>query len=341
MALVDVTMLKRKFDSFKSVMEEQVKPVDVSSFVDDRFIQFKPGKTYKFRLLYTQSEHREGPFIEKYIHASRGENKKYVSAVCPKTDLKAYLQKCPVCANNKKLWDSGSETDRQLYSTHKPKFHGFALVYVVDDPGQRENNGHVKMIHYSVLAKRVFDWEIFGVVKDTGKKDSDNNENSEGETTEDVGDEIGYDVFKLEQGFDLIVKVESVPNEKWYKYTFKFARRATDVTMDTAEMDQEIEDIDFDSLICHYSDEEIQTYFNTHVLSQMETEDEPEHNDALGQIPPKQTTKATQQKPVTDLDAALEEGADLMFKPATPAVEDVEDVEDVEEDELAKLLADM
>jgi hypothetical protein len=92
-------------------------------------------KRYKLRLGLKGEVSREfGKIIcpsSEYVHGVNG------------------FQMCPVCRNNNKLWKdskNGSETAKQLYRQFKRKLNGYALVFMINDPVNPENNGKVKIV---------------------------------------------------------------------------------------------------------------------------------------------------------------------------------------------------
>jgi hypothetical protein len=66
--------------------------------------------------------------------------------------------KCPVCAHNNGLWNSGVESDKEIARKQKRKLSYYANVFVVKDPKHPENEGKVflykfgKKIHDKILA---------------------------------------------------------------------------------------------------------------------------------------------------------------------------------------------
>lgn len=220
------------FDKF--VNKQQTQKENKSSFYDGKFIKFERGNTYKFRLLYTPPSEgslrqrlNTGPFIELYNHGCKNEDGYYKSVVCPTTSGKSGWDKCPICKNNNVLWKSheaGNSSDKALYDLFKRKFHGYALVYVVNDPTTEENNGKVRLMHYTKGCKDFFQREIFGESDDY--------------------DSIGVDAFRLAGGYDFCITVDE--KSGYNNYTYRFANKPTDITADKDELETQLKELDFD-----------------------------------------------------------------------------------------------
>jgi hypothetical protein len=220
----------KAFDAFVNKQKEAAtKPT--SSMADERFIKFKQGSTYRFRLLWTTPDsdvRREGPFIELFNHGAKPPEGRYRSTVCFTTTLgNKGFDKCPICKNNTRLWDShtkGNTADKALYDMFKRKFHGYALVYVINDPVTPENNGQVRVMHYTKGCKDFFTRELFG--------------NDEGM------DPIGMDAFKIENGHDFYVSVGEKSGYNHYEY--KFATKPSTLEVDIPSLSKMVDAIGFD-----------------------------------------------------------------------------------------------
>jgi hypothetical protein len=252
---------ENKFNNYKNQKNEQ--QTKTSGFDDPRFVQFQAGNAYRFRLLYWENPepvHRNGPFLEYYNHSTKDRRGNRQTIICPTTfEPKAGFKKCPTCENNSRLWKSyegGNQVDGDLYKQFKRKFHGYAMVYVVSDPVTPENNGSVKMMHYTIRTKKWFDREIFGI-KSTWKSDGES-------TTDDVSDPVGIDAFKLDNGYDLIMTVTK--QGEWNNYEPKFARKPTSVEVDSVKLEADIKELDFDGTLRRSTEPEIENFFRNVVL---------------------------------------------------------------------------
>lgn len=255
-----------KFQSYKN--KAATKAQKSSGFNDPRFITFEANKKYKFRLLWWEDEkpetdktYRDSPFAETYIHSAKDESGKRHTITCPTTfdPTRAGFQACKCCETSSALYKSGkagSQKDADLYALYKRKFHGYALVYVVSDPTNPDNNGTVKMMHYSIKAKQFLDSEIFGIESTWGDKDDDDEDSG--------GDEVGEAAFQLKQGFDLIVTVKK--NGQWNDYQFKFARNASDVKVNEDTLEDEIKALKFDEIRKVTAPVEIEKFYTDVIL---------------------------------------------------------------------------
>jgi hypothetical protein len=255
-----------KFKSYKEKASNRA--LKSSGFSDERFINFEAGNKYKFRLLWWDDERpesdpdrRDAPFVETYIHTAKDDLGKRHTITCPTTfdSTSAGFKACKCCETSSTLYKSGQEgctKDAELYSLYKRKFHGYALIHVVSDPTTPENNGKVKLMHYSIKAKRFLDSEIFGIESTWGKDDNDEDNLD--------GDEVGEGAFQLENGFDLIVTVKK--NGQWNDYNFKFARTATTVSADLDTLEEEIKALRFDEIRKRSNPNEIENFYTDVIL---------------------------------------------------------------------------
>lgn len=258
----------KKFKSYKDKASNRAQKT--TGYYDNRFVNLEAGKKYKLRLLWfddespeTNPDRRDSPFLETYIHSAKDDSGKRHTVTCPTSfdQSPAGFKACKCCETSSALYKSGQEgskKDQELYSLYKRKFHGYALVYVVSDGSNPDNNGKVKLMHYSIRAKKFFDAEIFGI-EDTWKKDGE-----EDAVDEESGDEVGEGAFQLEKGYDLIVNVKK--NGQWNDYSFKFARNASTITIDEDDVEKQIKALDFDGLRKRTPANEIENFYTDVVL---------------------------------------------------------------------------
>lgn len=247
-----------KFDTYRKKLEESQK--QTSSFNAENYIDFKPGNTFKFRLIYFENpdSSREGPFIEKWVHSVKEENK-WFGITCPTTQFpKTGFEKCPICTNNSKLWASELKTDKALYDKFKRRFNGYALVYVVNDPVKPTNNNHVKIMRFGITIHNWLNKEIFGIISSKKRK------NDEAVAEEVDTEPVGFDAFKLKDGYDLFITVTE--KGEYNDYDCKFSRKATSIETDEAALEAEIKALNFDRELTSSTPEEISSFFNRFVL---------------------------------------------------------------------------
>lgn len=83
------------------------------------------------------------PFVKVHKHAFQ-ENGMWFIAECPST----IGQDCPVCQDNKRLWNSGIEDDKAIARKHKRDTKYIANVLIVKDPANPENEGKIKLYRF-------------------------------------------------------------------------------------------------------------------------------------------------------------------------------------------------
>lgn len=230
---------------------------------DERFIQFKAGNTFTFRLLYYVEDpiKRKRPFIERYNHGYWDDNaefNKLKEVTCPTSE---YLManngfnKCPVCKATRKFYKDGkdgSQTADELYSQFRRKFHGYALVYVVNDPINEDNNGQIKIMHFGITLEKWFKLQIFGIDEKGNTVDSET---------------IGLDAFKPKEGFNL--KIAVTKKGEYNNYTPEFVRKATSIDIDQSDIAEAAAELKFDEeFLTSTTAEELDEFYKTYVLSE-------------------------------------------------------------------------
>lgn len=249
----------------KKMVENQAKKGG-SGFNDDRLIQWEAGKTYKFRLLFYKNDNTEfdSPFITKWLHGARNADGKYKMITCPTTFYeKSGFDKCPVCKINNKLYHSKVESDYELYKKFRRKFNGYALVYVVQDKQNPDNEGHAKIIRFGIDIWRALKSKL-GI-----------------EVSEDTDPDDIYDfgeVFSLDEGYDLVVRVSKKGD--WLDYEVDFSKKKTALKFDADALEAELVELKFGEDIREESEERLQEFYDTCVLEDVSAEDENEVKDA-------------------------------------------------------------
>lgn len=209
---------------------------------------------------------------------------------CPTTHGPNNFDKCDTCTHNNKLYnswkDTGMERDKTLYDMYKRKFNGFALCYVIVDGSTPENNGHAKYFRFSIRQHRWLQREIHGIVS-----------SYDDEQTDDSFEKVGFDAFDLDKGYDLIISVSKQGD--YLNYDYKFARKATAIKYNIETLEAEITEIDFDKNITSSTDEDLQNFYRTVVIS----------SDEIDDIPRQDSGVASEEIPVDDIKDVNEEMA--------------------------------
>jgi hypothetical protein len=89
------------------------------------------------------------PWVKMYSHAFQGTGGWLIDNCLTTTS-----QKCPVCASNSELWNSGNDRDKETVRQRKRKLSYYSNIYVIKDPANPENEGKVFLFKFG---KKIFD----------------------------------------------------------------------------------------------------------------------------------------------------------------------------------------
>ena len=129
---------------------------DKGSNVDERIwkpVVDKSGNGYAIIRFLPESEGSELPWARLYTHAFQGPGGWYIE-----NSLTTVGEKDPVGEVNRRLWNSGEDTDKETARKQKRKLSYYSNILVVKDPKHPENEGKVflykygKKIHDKILA---------------------------------------------------------------------------------------------------------------------------------------------------------------------------------------------
>ena len=148
--------LKRKSQNNFSFLQKELEKSASGKQVDERF--WKPevdaaGNGYAVIRFLPAPEGETVPWAKLYSHAFQGIGGWYIE-----NSLTTLNEKDPVGEINRKLWNSGSDEDKETARKQKRKLQYYSNVYVVKDPKNPENEGRVflykygKKIHDKILA---------------------------------------------------------------------------------------------------------------------------------------------------------------------------------------------
>ena len=149
--------LKRKSQTnFSFLQKELEKSSTTGGGADERF--WKPeldasGNGYAVIRFLPAPEGETVPWAKLYSHAFQGPGGWYIE-----NSLTTKGEKDPVGEVNRKLWNSGSDDDKEVARKQKRKLSYYSNIYVVSDPKNPDNNGKVflykygKKIHDKILA---------------------------------------------------------------------------------------------------------------------------------------------------------------------------------------------
>ena len=150
------TDLKRKSQSNFQFLQKELEKSSTTTGADTRL--WKPeldasGNGYAVIRFLPAPDGESVPWAKVYSHAFKGTGGWLIDNC-----LTTNGDKCPVCAANTKLWNSGHESDKATARDRKRKLSYYSNIYVVTDPKNPDNEGNVmlfkygKKIHDKILA---------------------------------------------------------------------------------------------------------------------------------------------------------------------------------------------
>lgn len=148
--------LKRKSQNNFEFLQKELEKSSSGKNVDERF--WKPevdaaGNGYAVIRFLPAPEGETVPWAKVYSHAFQGPGGWYIE-----NSLSTLNEKDPVGEINRRLWNSGSDEDKETARKQKRKLSYYSNIYVVKDPKNPENEGRVflykygKKIHDKILA---------------------------------------------------------------------------------------------------------------------------------------------------------------------------------------------
>lgn len=327
--------LQKLFAEAKKLEVAKVQPSDDvgERKLDDRILYMKAGNTYRCRLVYrlTAGFDRKLPFINKEVHTAYGVEVPRGTqswVVCPTTDYvkgRAGFRDCPICSDVSRWYKefNTSEKSKMLYNTFKRKQADHAVVYVVSDPTNPENNGKMKIIKMNHDVSALLKWEIFGInLKDPNLLNED---------------AIGAKAFDFNDGYDVLFSVTKsnfpLPNgtvKDFDKPTASFTRRTSKIDVDDSEMQAMFEALKFDEDFYKKTPQpELLDWYNNIVLKntvQTSSVNVVEAVEKEEVVQPKVTAPATASTPKKN--TVVEQSVKQKPKPVVENVEEV-DIDDI------------
>ena len=148
--------LKRKSQNNFSFLQKELEKSSTGKQVDERF--WKPevdasGNGYAVIRFLPAPDGETIPWAKVYSHAFQGPGGWYIE-----NSLTTLGEKDPVGEVNRRLWNSGEDTDKETARKQKRKLSYYSNILVVKDPKHPENEGKVflykygKKIHDKILA---------------------------------------------------------------------------------------------------------------------------------------------------------------------------------------------
>jgi len=151
---MSLAALKKQSD-FSSLIDEynkQTTPQETKSFDDDRFWKpelDKSGNGYAVIRFLPAPDGEDIPWQRMFTHSFQGPGGWYIE-----NSLTTINKNDPVGEVNRRLWNTGSEADKETARRQKRKLSYFTNIYVVADPKHPEHEGKVFLYKFG---KKIFD----------------------------------------------------------------------------------------------------------------------------------------------------------------------------------------
>ena len=145
----------KKQSNISSLIDEynkQTTPQDTKSFDDDRIWKpelDKSGNGYAVIRFLPAPEGEDVPWQRMFTHSFQGPGGWYIE-----NSLTTINKNDPVGEVNRRLWNTGSEADKETARRQKRKLSYFTNIYVVADPKHPEHEGKVFLYKFG---KKIFD----------------------------------------------------------------------------------------------------------------------------------------------------------------------------------------
>jgi len=122
------------------------------SYKDDRFWRPELDKSsngYAVIRFLPAADGEDLPWAKYYSHGFKGKGGWYIEK-----SLTTIGQKDPVSEMNTELWNSGTESDKDIARERKRRLHYTSNILIVSDPANPQNEGKVFLYKYG---KKIFD----------------------------------------------------------------------------------------------------------------------------------------------------------------------------------------
>ena len=153
MSFANLKQSRGNFDKLTKELEKVSNPqTNQNSSSDDRFWKpelDKTGNGYAVIRFLPAVEGEELPWARVWSRAFQGPGGWYIE-----NSLTTLGQKDPVSEENSKLWNTGSEADKEIARKRKRKLSYFTNMLVISDPAHPENEGKVFLYKFG---KKIFD----------------------------------------------------------------------------------------------------------------------------------------------------------------------------------------
>jgi len=146
------TLKKRSGTSLEKLVQEAEKLNKQGPGADERFWKpelDKSGNGYAVIRFLPAPDGEDLPWAKVYSHAFQGPGGWYIE-----NSLTTVNKKDPVGEVNRKLWNSGIDSDKDIARKQKRKLSYYSNIYVVRDPAHPENEGKVFLYKFG---KKIYD----------------------------------------------------------------------------------------------------------------------------------------------------------------------------------------
>ena len=146
------SLKKRSGTSLEKLVQEAEKLNKQSGSADERFWKpelDKSGNGYAVIRFLPAPDGEELPWAKVYSHAFQGPGGWYIE-----NSLTTVNKKDPVGEVNRKLWNSGLDSDKDIARKQKRKLSYYTNIQVVRDPAHPENEGKVFLYKFG---KKIYD----------------------------------------------------------------------------------------------------------------------------------------------------------------------------------------
>ncbi len=146
------TLKKRSGASLEKLVQEAEKLNKTGPGADERFWKpelDKSGNGYAVIRFLPAPDKEDLPWAKVYSHAFQGPGGWYIE-----NSLTTVNKKDPVGEVNRKLWNSGIDSDKDIARKQKRKLSYYSNIYVVRDPAHPENEGKVFLYKFG---KKIYD----------------------------------------------------------------------------------------------------------------------------------------------------------------------------------------
>ena len=146
------TLKKRSSTSLEKLVQEAEKLNKQGPGADERFWKpelDKSGNGYAVIRFLPAPDKEDLPWAKVYSHAFQGPGGWYIE-----NSLTTVNKKDPVGEVNRKLWNSGLDSDKDIARKQKRKLSYYTNIQVVRDPAHPENEGKVFLYKFG---KKIYD----------------------------------------------------------------------------------------------------------------------------------------------------------------------------------------